>query len=110
MACNMPFLAFNQINKEKELCSDDEEISGLKDQHEGIYNLNVHNILYFQGVYNQVDEICAKEMDETTKCKPECDQSSFEAKTKYYSQIGKSDNSEDLHKLKYVPQGFALKI
>ena len=49
MACNMPFLAFNQINKEKELCSDDEEISGLKDQHKGIYNLkfaSVHPVYY----------------------------------------------------------------
>ena len=39
-----------------------------------------------------MDAICAEEMDEITKCKPECDQSSYEAKTKYYSQIGMFTN------------------
>ena len=43
---------------------------------------------YLSAAYYQVDVICAKEMDEIIKCKPECDQSSYGAKTKYYSQIG----------------------
>ena len=43
---------------------------------------------HFSAAYNQVDAICAKEMDEIAKCRAKCDQSSYEAKTKYYSQIG----------------------